>query len=186
MNTYYREKQFLAIVDRNDNIIGKQEKWEAHKKGVLHRGYTAILTYHNDVVLEHRKHPLFNGVFDMTFSSHQLYQSDSLQSDEDALKDGLLREWGVDMKEIVSKPRLIDKIYYEAHDPKSNYIEHEIDYIFLAELKDVPHPNLQFAYGYELVAKKEIKKRIYELTAKPAPWIEEFFKRRAIGELFAI
>ncbi|MCX6730895.1 MAG: hypothetical protein NTZ55_03535 [Candidatus Roizmanbacteria bacterium] len=42
---YYKKKQFIAEVNEQDEIIGKVEKWDAHKKGMLHRGYTAIITF---------------------------------------------------------------------------------------------------------------------------------------------
>ncbi|OGK14978.1 hypothetical protein A2774_01005 [Candidatus Roizmanbacteria bacterium RIFCSPHIGHO2_01_FULL_39_12c] len=69
---YYEQKQFLGEVDKQDKIIGQIEKWEAHKNGILHRGYTCILTYQYKVLLQHRKHPVFDGVFDLSFSSHPI------------------------------------------------------------------------------------------------------------------
>ena len=88
---YYKAIQYLAVVDREDNIIGKMEKWEAHKKGVLHRAYTAILQYQDNIILQQRKHPVFDDVYDLSFSSHQIYNKDLLQTNEEALFEGLLR-----------------------------------------------------------------------------------------------
>src|SRR3989338_3874832 len=121
---YYKQKQFLAQVDKNDKILGKIEKWECHKKAILHRGYTCILTYEDNYVLQHRKHPVFDGVFDLSFSSHPICHpefisgSDSkkqmlkraivlsdneriqhdkigLQTMEEAIYEGLKREWNL-------------------------------------------------------------------------------------------
>ena len=69
---YYKQKQYLAEVDKNDKVLGEIEKWECHKKGVLHRGYTCILIYKGSYIFQHRKHPVFSGVFDLSFSSHPL------------------------------------------------------------------------------------------------------------------
>ncbi|PIY69107.1 hypothetical protein COY90_02340 [Candidatus Roizmanbacteria bacterium CG_4_10_14_0_8_um_filter_39_9] len=170
---YYKEVQYIAQVDKDDTIIGKIEKWEAHKKGILHRGYTAILMHKENVIVQHRKHPLFDDVFDLTFSSHHIYQGDALQTNEQALYEGLLREWGMESSHIMTPPKLIDKAYYKAHDEKSTYTEHEIDYIFLVKLDKVPLANPDFAYGYELIPKEVLHKKIQELHAKPAPWVRE-------------
>lgn len=167
---YYKKELFLAEVDKDDNVVGKIERWKAHKEGVLHRGFTSILTYKDNVVLQHRKHFSFDGYFDLTFSSHQIFVNDALQTDEDAINKTLKREWNIDATGIKSIPKYLGKFYYKAKDPNSVFTEHEIDYIYVAELKDLPNPNLDFAYGYKLVSKKEINNH------KLAPWVAEITK----------
>ena len=152
---YYKAVQFLAVVDRKDNIIGKMEKWEAHKKGVLHRGYTAILEFENNIVLQHRKHPVFDGVYDLSFSSHQFYQGERLQTDEEAIYEGLKREWGVEKFEIRSL-KYLNNVYYKEKDKNSEYFEHEIDYIYVGKLNKMPTANPDFAYGQIAVSKKNL------------------------------
>src|SRR3989338_11206359 len=125
---YYKAIQYLAVVDREDNIIGKMEKWEAHKKGVLHRAYTAILQYQDNIILQQRKHPVFDDVYDLSFSSHQIYNKDLLQTNEEALFEGLLREWNFNKKNIIDT-KFLGKIYYKSKDEKSEFFDHEIDYI---------------------------------------------------------
>lgn len=174
---YYKQTQYVAAVDKDDIIIGPVEKWEAHKKGTLHRGYTAILSHGDNIIIQHRKHPVFDDVFDLSFSSHQIYANDVLQANEQALFAGLLREWGMDESHITSPPKLIDKVYYKAVDEKSSYIEHEIDYIYLIMLNKVPVANLDFAYGYEVVPKKDLHRTIHNLHAKPAPWVHGILKK---------
>ncbi len=168
---YYSNKLYLAEVDNNDQIIGKVERWEAHEKGILHRGFTVVLFYDGKIVLQHRKHPAFDGYWDMTFSSHQIYlNNDRLQDNLDAIYETLKREWNVDKNGLINEPMFLGKIYYKAKDPKSIYTEHEIDYIYSAKLKDDPHPNLDYAYGSQLIDKLEIKN--LKLKIKLAPWIK--------------
>ena len=50
-----------------------------------------ILTYQNKFVLQHRKHLAFDGYYDLTFSSHQIYVHSVLQTDEDAINETLKR-----------------------------------------------------------------------------------------------
>ena len=178
MMDYYKKKLFLAQVDKNDNIIGKVERWKAHKEGVLHRGFTAILTYKDNIVLQHRKHLAFDGSIDLTFSSHQIYINEKLQTDLEAIYDSLKREWNLDKSGLVYEPKFMDKFYYKAKDPNSIFTEHEIDYIYVAELKNFPTPNLNFAYGYKLIDKSQIKdlKLSGIENLKIAPWVEEITK----------
>ena len=69
----------IATCDKNGNITGEIEKWEAHKKGILHRAYTVAIMHKGKLLLQHRKHPAFGGVLDATISSHQLVINGKLE-----------------------------------------------------------------------------------------------------------
>src|SRR5690606_8547615 len=103
---YFNQKQYIAQVDRNDNIIGKIEKWEAHTKGVLHRAFTVAIFFEDKVLVQHRKHPVFDKVFDVTVSSHQIYENDTLQDDKIALMNTLQREWNISKDNLLKEPKL--------------------------------------------------------------------------------
>ena len=174
---YYKRELFLAEVDESDNIIKPVERWEAHKSGVLHRGFTLILTYDGKIVLQHRKHLAFDGYFDLTFSSHQIYTYGVLQTDEDAINETLKREWNIDGSGLKNIPKYLGKFYYKAKDPNSIFTEHEIDYIYQAELKNLPNPNHDFAYGFELIDFQNIENCKLKIeNYKIAPWVEEIVK----------
>lgn len=169
---YYKKKQFIAEVNEKDEVVGQVEKWDAHKKGILHRGYTAIITFEDQLVLQHRKHPVFDNVFDFSFSSHQLYIEDKLQEDVVAILDGLQREWGIHAEDIVEDITFSKKVQYKAFDDVSGYYEYEIDRIYTVELAKMPSPNHEFAYGYYTVHKNYAEKledpRVQSLLA---PWV---------------
>lgn len=176
---YYKAVQFLAVVDREDNIIGKMEKWEAHKKGVLHRGYTAILEFENNIIIQHRKHPVFDGVYDLSFSSHQFYQGEKLQTDEEAIYEGLKREWNVEKFEIRNL-KFLNKIYYKSKDVNSEYTEHEIDYIYIVQLNKMPTANLDYAYGQKIIQKTNLVSEIKKLQLNLAPWVEKILEEKLV------
>jgi len=175
---YYKQKQFVAEVNRKDEVLGKVEKWEAHKKGILHRGYTAIITFEDQLVLQHRKHPAFDNVFDFSFSSHQIYVGDTIQNNIVAVLEGLLREWGIHAENVVDDIKLTKKLYYKAFDDDSGYYEHEIDHVYTVELNKLPEPNYEFAYGFFTLHKNHIDKledpRIQSLLA---PWVNVMLKK---------
>lgn len=169
---YYKKRLYLAEVDKNDNVIGKTERWQAHRNGVLHRGFTVILTYQDQIVLQHRKHLAFDGYFDLTFSSHQIYKNEKLQNDLEAIYETLKREWSLDKTGLVDEPKFLGKFYYKARDQRSVFTEHEADYIYVSRLKKLPTPNFDFAYGYSLMNRGQIIKS--ELPF--APWVKEIIK----------
>lgn len=164
---YYKKKLFLAEVDKNDNIHKKVERWQAHRDEILHRGFTVVLTYQDKIVLQHRKHLAFDGFFDLTFSSHQIYKNEKLQTDLEAIYESLKREWNVGESGLTDVPEFLGKFYYKAKDPDSIFTEHEIDYIYQTELKSLPNPNPDFAYGFKLVNKTQVNE------FKLAPWTKE-------------
>lgn len=174
---YYKKELFLAEVDKEDNIIGKIERWKAHQESILHRGFTVILTYANNFVLQHRKHLAFDKYFDLTFSSHQIYINKKLQTDLDAIYGTLKREWNIDKTGLISTPKYLGKFYYKAKDPNSIFTEHEIDYIYISELKNLPNPNPDFAYGYKLI--KNLKLEIGNY--KVAPWVKNIIDGGFLG-----
>lgn len=177
-NKYYKQKQFVAEVNEKDEIIGKIEKWEAHKKGILHRAYTAIITFEDKIVLQHRKHPVFDNFFDLSFSSHQLFVKDAIQDNIVAVLDGLKREWGVSAEEVIDDIKLTKKVYYKAFDDVSGYYDHEVDHIYAVELNRLPEPNFDYAYGFFTIHKDNIDKledpRIQSLLA---PWVNVMLKK---------
>lgn len=177
MLEYYEKQLFLAALDLNDNIAGKIERWQAHKEGVLHRGFTALLSYQDNLILQHRKHLAFDGYFDLTFSSHQIYQNENLQSDTDAIYEALKREWNIERSDLVDKPNFIGRFYYKAKDPQSIFTEHEIDHIYRIGLKNPPTPNLDFAYGFKLINKLDMKNLKSEISKlKTAPWVDKIIE----------
>lgn len=179
MDNYYKQKQIIARVDKEGNVIGKIEKWEAHEKGVLHKALTVALIYKNQFVIQKRKHPAFDGVFDITSSSHQLFINGKLQGTIDATYECLKREWNLDKNDL-GKIKNLGSIYYKAKDPKSIYTEHEVCEILVAKLNAKPKPNLDFAYGFSLVSKQELQNKNSRTYTNLAPWVIEAIKQNKL------
>lgn len=171
---YYKEKIYVAQVDKRDNIVEQVERWDAHKNGILHRGFTAILVYRDRFLLQHRKHPAFDGVWDLTFSSHQIYKNGMLQKDCDAIAAALEREWN--MQDDDMQCTKIGSVYYKAKDPNSIFTEHEIDYVYVVPIGILPHVNTEFAYGYELIDRSPKKCRQALKKYQLAPWVEKILE----------
>lgn len=183
---YYKKQLFLAQVDPQDKIIKKIERWEAHKKSICHRGFTAVLIYKNQIILQHRKHPAFDGFYDLSFSSHPVFVNNKLQSMEEAITNTLKREWNLTRNDLKDDFVYLDKFYYKASDPKSGLVEHEVDYIYVVYINKLPRINTDFAYGYELVSISNFEfsfqdKKILNLNL--APWVDPMIKQLNIKQL---
>ncbi len=179
MNNYYKQKQMIAKVDSDGKVIGKIEKWEAHEKGILHKALTVALIYKDQFVIQHRKHPAFDGVLDVTSSSHQIFIDGKLQTTEEATYECLKREWNLEKSDL-GELRNLGTIYYKAKDPKSIYTEHEMCEILVAKLNIKLKPNLDFAYGFSLVSRKELQNKNSEIYKKLAPWVKKMIEENKL------
>lgn len=180
MKDYYAKKQMIARVDRKGNRIGKIEKWEAHKKGVLHRGLTVVVLFKQYFIMQHRKHPAFDGTFDITSSSHQVFINGQLENIIDAAYDTLKRELNIAKKDLISKPKKIGFVYYKAKDPNSEFTEHEIDDILIVKVEKIPPPNFDFAYGVSLVKRDEVLNKKSIIYKNLAPWTKVMIKKNLL------
>lgn len=177
---YYQKTQFLAAVNKADTITGQVEKWEAHKEAILHRGYTAVLECNGIILLQHRHHPVFDDVLDLSFSSHPVYEGGRLQTDGEAIALGLDREWGVKPDDLKKEPVLLGKVYYRALDKKSGYSEHEVDSIYLVSLNRLPRANPDFAYGQREIEQVSLASRLGTLDRPLAPWVSVFLREKVL------
>ncbi len=171
------------MVDKSGETVGKGERWEVHKKGLLHRGFTAVILYKAYVILQFRKHPVFDGVFDLSFSSHPYYKNNKLVDDIASIKESLEREWKAQLKKDL-KIAFLGKVKYCSKD-KNGLIENEIDYFYKLSLNQVPKINPDFAYGLTMIKKDRIKKGdFYPIPrALLAPWIKAALKKKIFEKL---
>lgn len=162
----------IATCDKKGNITGEIERWEAHKKGILHRAFTLALIYKGSYLVQHRKHPVFDGVFDVTSSSHQLMKNGKLEDTLEAAENNLFREWKIKKTDVVGKMKIRGAIYYKAKDPNSIYTEHEYCDIVEVNVKKIPEPNYEVAYGVSVLERKDLLNKRSRIYSSLAPWVK--------------
>ncbi len=177
---YLSTLQYIAAVDQEDKIIEKVERWKAHKQGILHRAFTLTITYEDQLLLQHRKHPVFDGVYDVTISSHPIYNGNQLEDMEDALYRTLQREWNIKIKDLVAAPSFKGAFYYQASDPRSDYQEHEVCHVYTCQLKVLSLPNLDTAYGFSLQDINQIRNKDNLLYPLLAPWVQKMITQNLL------
>lgn len=171
---YYTQTLYIPQVDENDTIIGKVERWKAHQEGILHRGFTVGFRYKGELLLQHRKHPVFGGYVDLSFSSHPVYHGDILQTMEEALYASAQREWGLTKEDIISPLKLEGKAQYKSQDKE--YIEHEVCSFYTANIGRIPRTNYDYAYGQSLVPWDELQGRKNHIYDSLAPWVVAYIE----------
>lgn len=160
-------KQDLILVNKQGRIKGQEEKWKVHKEGILHKGFSLALFYKGKIILQRRKHPVFNKTTDFTASSHPVMMNNKPQDEERAASQCLKREWNIKKKDLRNFKKL-GSFVYKATD-KKGFTEHELCTIYRGDINFLPFANFEFAYGFEVVEFSFLKKNqnIFPL----APWV---------------
>lgn len=167
---FYKKQIFIGEVDKDDKLIGPVERWKAHRENILHRAISVVVFFDNKVFVQHRKHPLFDGYFDITIASHQIFENDKLQDDIECVYANLLREWNVDKNDLAKFPEFMGKIYYQSDDKESEFHEQEFDYFYKVELKSLKLPVMDYCYGFSLLPLGEIKAGKHGILPHVTPW----------------
>lgn len=176
---YYKKKIILAKVDKDDNVVGKVERWEAHEKGILHRGVTVAILYKDYIICQHRKHPVFNGYLDLTLSTHPFFEGTRFVDMEETINLSLKREWNIKAGDLLYEPKDMGKVYYYSPQKDAKYIEHEVCYLYVSKVKTLPEVNFEYSYGFSLLTISDLKS-LNPIKGFVAPWVHEFFKKGLI------
>lgn len=177
---YYDEAQFIAQVSQNDTIEGRIERWDAHRKNILHRGITLTIHLDDFILLQYRKHKVFDSVIDCTISTHQKYKNSELQTNEEAIFTALSRELNILPKNLINPPESLGKIFYDAKDPKSEFSEHEVCHIYKCTIDAFPNFNTNFAYDIIRVKPSELCESNKKIYSQLAPWVKTMLKKGLI------
>lgn len=173
---YYEETQYIAQVDEQGSIVDRIEKWKAHQEGLLHKAFTLSLQYKEYIILQHRKHPAFDGYYDLALSSHYLYRGDTLETDEEAALLSLEREWGLTKADLSSPITNRGFVVYKEKDPQSEFTEHEVDYLLQTSVTSIPLPKLEYAYGVSLLTLEQLKNPAHPIQPMLAPWVKKILE----------
>lgn len=171
-DSYYQEKLYVPMVNRQDEDLGAIERWEAHEKGLLHRGFSVAIKVDGQLLLQHRKHPVFDQTIDIGCSSHQLCdpRTGKVEDMIDAIGRTLQREWQIDAEDMKTAPIFKGVFYYKARDPLSQYTEHEMCHVYELEVKKVHQPDPAVSYGWSLMPLQKLTQAKSPIYKALTPW----------------
>lgn len=176
--------QKVLCVDENDVVTKSMDKWKVHKEGILHRAFTLILVFNNSIVLQHRKHLVFDNVLDATLSSHQLMIQNGQQNDIEAVMQTVLRETNLKESNFISQPNLVGTVRYQARQKDSKYIENEFLHVYKGDVSKQPEMNDEFAYNQYFAPISQIRRLKKIHGVEFAPWVEHMVRVGLFNEEF--
>jgi isopentenyldiphosphate isomerase len=187
-------EDLVVLVDDNDVKLGYGGKEKCHTvhdglPGYHHRGLTVLV--HNDrgeLLLQHRKHRIFDKVWDLAGSTHPYYRDGKQESYEDAARRCLSTEYsGLEDASVVNSSVFVN---YAAVDPldKRN-CENEFCRLIVVSHEGAVTHNAENAYGLAWVPLSKLSSDISRSPGKYAPWVVDLLaevKRRRPRELASL
>lgn len=190
------DDQIILAVDDKGNFNGEYiPKWEGHTgKGKRHLAITVLIHNNNgQVLLQKRKHKVFNDIWDFTGATHPLHLSDhdeqSSPADEtveEATWRCLKREYGI--KEKISLKNLGFFNYFARYEQKrrsgskthfatyDDLCENEHCAMMVGEYNGELKLNPEVGYEYKWMDKNDFLKDIEKNPKNYSPWAVEGVK----------
>ena len=165
------------LVDKEDNIIGKDSKVNCHLgEGKLHRAFSVLLFNNSgDLLIQKRAREkiTFPSIWANSCCSHPLHietELDGINGAKVAAKRKMEQELGINPQEIdLDNLHYITKMRYKAR-ADEKWIEYEIDYIFVIKCDVDINPNTIEIEDTKYVNPNELESVFQDEDAKIGPW----------------
>lgn len=143
-------QQNVILVDEHDREVGLMEKFETHRKGLLHRAFSVLVFNENgELLLQRRAFGKYHseGLWTNTCCSHP-YPGETVL---EAGKRRLFEEMGFscELSEVFS-------FIYKA-ELENGLTEHELDHVLVGFSEETPHLNLEEVSAFKWMSIDEIK-----------------------------
>jgi len=165
-------EQTLILVDDKDNILDYAPRSECHTgKGKRHRAFV-ILLYNKDkkILLQHRKHKLFDKFWDLTAASHPLHVDGKNESYIESASRCLKDEWGIENIEL---KKIGAFNYFKEYGDRC---ENEFCALIVGEYDEELDMNPEVAYGFRWVSFEQLLSEIKENPEIFTQWLKEAVK----------
>ena len=161
--------QTLILVDRRDKSLGYESKEKCHTGlGKRHRAFVTLLfDDKNRILLQRRKHRLFDGFWDLTAISHPLYINGRNEVYQQASDRALKKEMGIGHVAVDK----VGAFNYFAKDGKN--CENEYCAVLTGEYSGKFKPNNKEVYKAKWVGYEDFIEDIAKNPSKFTPWAKE-------------
>jgi len=166
-----KQKEYVVLLDENDNQIGLMEKMEAHRLGLLHRAFSVfIFRKKNEVVellLQQRAQEKYHcgGLWTNSCCSHPREGEPVIEAGKRRLKE----EMGIDIGFLEH----VGSFLYRA-EFQNGLIEHEIDHVLIGTFdSDSIDFNQDEVDDYKWIELEQLKLDMEESPEKFTPWLEK-------------
>ena len=161
-------KEFVVLVDQDDQKLGLMEKQQAHVAGLLHRAFSVFVFNSNgELMIQQRAASKYHSptLWTNTCCSHPRDNETYEQAAHRRLKE----EMGFDC-DLEFKFSFI----YKAH-LDNNLTEHELDHVFIGTYNDEPKLNPEEVMAYRWVDLMDLKKDIEKNPQNYTAWFKIIF-----------
>lgn len=164
------KEKHVILVDDSDKAIGKMEKMEAHRSGVLHRAFSIfIFNRKGEMLLQQRALNKYHssGLWTNACCSHPQPGEKTLESAHNRLKE----EMGFDTK----LEKLFDFVY--AADLENGLKEYEYDHVFAGEYDGIIKANPDEVNDFCYRGMNEITQSLLAHPKKYTVWFHIAFPK---------
>lgn len=162
-------KEFVVLVDQDDQKLGLMEKQQAHVAGLLHRAFSVfVFNSKGELMIQQRAANKYHSptLWTNTCCSHPRDN----ETYEQAAHRRLQEEMGFDCQ-LDFKFSFI----YKAH-LDNNLTEHELDHVFIGTFDDEPNLNPDEVMAYRWVELQDLKKDMEKNPQNYTAWFKIIFE----------
>ncbi len=167
------DKQIILACDENGNFEEYIPRMVGHTgMGRRHIGLTILITNHKGrLLLQKRKHQIFDNVWCFTADTHRLHTKEGDESLEQATQRCLKVEYN-----IIEEFPINNLGFFNYFGKDDGYCENEHCAMMTGEYSGPINMNPEVGYEYKWVNKKEFLTDLEENPKKYAPWVIEGVK----------
>lgn len=153
----------ILLVNERDEVIGKKDKLEVHKLGLLHRAFSIfVFNSKNELLIQKRALNKYHtpGLWSNTCCSHPYTENIKQEA-----KERLQSEMGFncELKKVFS--------FIYKSEVGNNLIEHEYDHVFFGYCDIAPKPDKKEVCDWRWVSLEKLKNDIKENPKNYTPWL---------------
>ena len=153
----------VILVDQADRPVGRMEKQEAHRKGLLHRAFSVFLLDGSKLLIQRRALDKYHcgGLCSNTCCSHPAPGEPVLSAAERRLDE----ELGIKNARL----RELDTFLYRAAFP-NGLTEHELDHVLLGEYSGPVQPDPMEIAQVRWIDLEELQRDLQAFPQWYTPW----------------
>jgi isopentenyl-diphosphate Delta-isomerase len=162
-------KEFVVLVDQNDQKLGLMEKQQAHVAGLLHRAFSVfIFNSKGELMIQQRAANKYHSptLWTNTCCSHPREDETYEQAAHRRLQEEMGFDCDLDFK---------FSFIYKAH-LDNNLTEHELDHVFFGTFNEEPNLNPEEVMAYRWVELEDLKKDIETNPQNYTAWFKIIFE----------
>ena len=156
-------KEFIVLVNKKDEVIGKEEKMICHKEGKLHRAFSVLIfNSKKEILLQKRALMKYHtpGLWTNTCCSHPRPGEELISAAERRLNEEM--GFTTDLKEVFS--------FHYTSEFDNGLIENEIDHVCIGFFNDEPVINPEEVDDYQWISLDDLLIDISRNAQKYTPW----------------